>query len=381
MNCTIPAVVSSRPVSGGGMSEDEGTTRCARVPRRTSGTAARMSLAFTRGVTPPESDDRSSASRSAIPCRNASTKSSRGSRRRPPRTSAPVPPGGRGWAARTAPPGAAATARTGSSRRCRRRDPRASQNRRRIASRFPRGPSGRPWRRPAPAAASFTSGPDTACSTRPLTRSTVIVILPTDSSMPSTRSSSLLTSITVVLTSPRSGTTSWRTPSSVIFIDSMLRAELDRDDQQEDGERGGGDRVRRSTPRDGCDHVDLTSLLVGGDDRPAGRPVRESYPPGSEPPRQGSPAGLLPLARGLVVAVPLEPGRAVLLLDLVTRVVVRVPVPLAVAEPGSARVVRVAQVQRDRFAGAASSSARPERDDARCSTSAPSPGRWRPPPG
>src|SRR5690348_5533623 len=95
---------------------------------------------------------------------------------------------------------------------------------------------------------------------------------------------------------------------------------------------------------------DLTSLLVGGDDRGAGRPVRESYPGRSAAP-SALVAGLLALARGLVVPVPLEPRGAVLLLDLVARVVVGVPVSLAVADLRRAGIVGVAQVQRDRFAG------------------------------
>src|SRR5919204_3293662 len=34
MNCTIPAVVSSSPVSGGGTSDDEGTWRCPRSVKK-----------------------------------------------------------------------------------------------------------------------------------------------------------------------------------------------------------------------------------------------------------------------------------------------------------------------------------------------------------
>src|SRR5581483_3188185 len=60
------------------------------------------------------------------------------------------------------------------------------------------------------------------------------------------------------------------------------------------------------------------------------------------------PDGLLALARRLVVALPLEPHRTVLLLDHVSRVVVRVLVALAVPELPQGRMAGLLQVQRHR---------------------------------
>src|SRR2546423_13098968 len=51
MNCTIPAVVRSSPVSGGGISEDDGTTRCPRSSKNQRN-SRRMSFPFTRGSPP-----------------------------------------------------------------------------------------------------------------------------------------------------------------------------------------------------------------------------------------------------------------------------------------------------------------------------------------
>src|SRR5262249_46138119 len=51
MNWTIPAVVSSSPVSGGGINEDDGTIRCPRSSKNVRN-CRRMSFAFTEGSPP-----------------------------------------------------------------------------------------------------------------------------------------------------------------------------------------------------------------------------------------------------------------------------------------------------------------------------------------
>src|SRR5439155_9688192 len=165
-------------------------------------------------------------------------------------------------------------------------------------------------------------------------------ILPADSSIPSTRSSSLLTPLTVPATSWSSGTVSFRRSSIIIFVDSRTRNRFTKT------------RLRKTTstaqtiaamsaavPPNPDQKLAITGSLPSRPHR-----VRESYPAGSGP----FVPGLFALPGGLVVAGALEPDRPVLLLHAMAGVVVRVLVALAVpqlAQPGVAG--GLLQVQRD----------------------------------
>ena len=90
----------------------------------------------------------------------------------------------------------------------------------------------------------------------------------------------------------------------------------------------------------------------------SGRAVSPRSIPTRTPARPASRLRFLALARRLVVALALEAHRPVLLLDHVAGVVVRVPVALAVAELLRARVARVAQVRAARGRRSTASSMR-----------------------
>src|SRR5581483_6344083 len=234
---------------------------------------------------------------------------------------------------------------------------------------------------PAPNEITLTSGLEAACSTRPETFSTRLTISEADSSMPSTRTSSRLVLTTEFRTSVSRGTVSSRTPSISSLVLSSMRKVFSSTTH----------RNRTSRPQKAARTISATSpelvartaevgmsgLLAGsgfpcghhteggegavGPSRAVGRAIPSwvSSPAGPSGPHSRCPArhrgvpatgsaarsivpllgplplgllpdGLLALARRLVVALPLEPHRTVLLLDHVSRVVVRVLVALAV---------------------------------------------------
>src|SRR5581483_4725815 len=213
--------------------------------------------------------------------------------------------------------------------------------------------------RPAPNEITLTSGLEAACSTRPDTFSTRFTISEADSSMPSTRSSSRLVLTTELRTSVSSGTVSSRTPSISSLVLSSMRKVFSSTTH----------RNRTSKPQKAARTISATSPelvartaevgmsgLLAGSGFPCGHHTEGRRP------RDSSLGlslvllglhvwgfrGLLPLARRFVVPLPFEPNRAVLLLDHVSGVVVRVLVALAVPQLAERRMAGLLQVERHR---------------------------------
>src|SRR5713226_1482803 len=196
-------------------------------------------------------------------------------------------------------------------------------------------------------------GLETAFSMIVEMRSALFTMLPADSTMPSTRSSSLFTEVTVVVTSERSGTISWVMPSISVFVDARTTDVLYTAKHRK------MTRTAQATARIMA-AIPPQLTAITGVSLPACCPVgEESYrrrlaPVALRTPLRGVrrvATAFLPLARGLVVAAALELDGAVLLFHPVTRVIVRVLVALSVAELAQIGVAGLAEVKWDGVGG------------------------------
>src|SRR2546428_1705159 len=223
--------------------------------------------------------------------------------------------------------------------------PMANQNMRRTGQSFSLRRRRRAFDALAPQPVSLINGLETACSITPPSRSAFLTIFPADSSIPSTRSSSRFTPLTVVLTSESRGTVSFRMSSMIMRVASSTRKSC-----------------RKTTPRSRRGTAATPTMMMAAHppsdaitcDLRFSQSVRESYPDGSRPfawrVRLALP--FLSLIRRLVVALPLERDGPVLLLNAMAGVVVRVLVALAVAELAQTGMAgSLLQVQRHRVDG------------------------------
>src|SRR5262245_30626884 len=344
MNWFIPAFVSSRPDSGGGISDDEGTTRCSRSSkkRRNDARISRPSI----GKASLPGGSRPAAHRVLfgrqefgllVAHRLLALGDRLGDELREvehPAAGLAGEPGGRHLLAL-----AAEEARRHD--RGRRPGPEAEGQPEQPShgAALPRPlPPNRleAFRSPAPTEMILTSGPDTACSTRLEIRRTRPTISSAATSIPSTRSSSRFVRSTDPFTSRSSGTVSSRIASMISFVLSstrnVLMSTMHRNSTSSPQK---AESTMRATSPPSSAAITACALLAAR--------VRASY----RWRRAGVLVGLLALPRGLVVPRALEPGRPVLLLDHVSRVIVRVPVLLAEAQLLQPRVSgRLLQMER-----------------------------------
>src|SRR3990170_2510531 len=231
MNWFMPALVSRRPDSGGGINEDEGTRRCSRSSKKRRNVSR---------IAAPSIGKASLPGGAGPAVRGLGVGGERGGELLLLLAHGLAPLGDRlgEQASYVHQPAAGLAGEVG------RRDPagllaqephrhHCAGDPRAEAERDPEDPPHRylflPPKRleaffsPAPNATIFTSGPEAACSTRPEMRVTRPPISPADSSHPPPRASSRFVRSTEPLTSRRSGIVSSRIESTIIFVLSSTR--------------------------------------------------------------------------------------------------------------------------------------------------------------